>query len=420
MTMNVANVLLSFSDAIDLAAPVLAQHQQRVAFAALEMGTLAGLPEDLIETTFIAALLHDVGALSFEEKSALHNFEGDCEMHCIRGAILVHEVPWLRSTTEIIRHHHRPWTVWGEPIDTPHVMASQLIMLADHLERLVNRSEYILHQEKELVSRITALSGSVFHPDIVDLFVQVSCREEFWLDLASPRLYSLLLHDGPHRQLTIDLPRLKALARLFQHVVDFGSRFTATHSAGVAACAEILGRLFTLTDMEVEMLSVAGALHDLGKLSVSNDILYKPAKLSEKEFEIMRSHTYFTYSVLSSIPGMRQIAEWAAFHHERLDGTGYPFRCKAEELSTGSRILMVADLFTAIAEERPYRAPMKREEVVGILQNLANRGIMDANIIQLLLDNQDTVFPFVEEQQRESLNFFETRFDKSALDYSGL
>lgn len=78
---------------------------------------------------------------------------------------------------------------------------------------------------------------------------------------------------------------------------------------------------------------------------------------------MIKQHTYYTYRILKQIDGFSTIAEWAAYHHETLDGTGYPFRIKEHELSLGSRIVAVADVFAALTENRPYRATLELSAV---------------------------------------------------------
>jgi len=89
----------------------------------------------------------------------------------------------------------------GESIENPVVFESQLLSLADNLERAINREHYILHQHEDIISKMESLSGSALHPQVVDLFKSISHSEEFWLDLVSPRLYSILLHEGPFRKI---------------------------------------------------------------------------------------------------------------------------------------------------------------------------------------------------------------------------
>ncbi len=411
VSVNLGNLVLSLSDAMDLASPLLTQHQQRTAFAVWEMCRIAGLPEERTERCFIAALLHDIGAFSLEEKISIRRFEIESpEKHCIRGGLLLEKVPLLREASKIVRFHHREWKDRDGPVETPLVLEAQMLFIADYLERLTNRDRYILHQNKDILSEIRSLSGSSFAPAVVDLLFTASAREEFWLDLVSPRLYSLLLNDGPFRKVEIDFATISLIAELFRNIIDFRSRFTATHSSGVAAAASMLSRIFGLTEKETGLMEVAGNLHDIGKLAIPNDILDKPGKLTKEEFAVIRSHTYYTYSVINTIGGLQQIAEWAAYHHEKLDGSGYPFHCTYDELGTGSRIMMVADLFTALAEDRPYRAGMSRDGIIQIIKQLADRKLLDSRIVNILFENFDEISSHVSEKQAVVKEFYENQF----------
>jgi len=411
VTVNLGNLVLSLSDAMDLASPLLSQHQQRTAFVVWEMGKAAKLSEVSLDRTFIAALLHDIGALSLEEKISLLNSEvEELGHHCERGKVLLDCVPWLKDSSRIINFHHRPWKMWQErkgSLEASVVLESQILNLADFAERQVDRGHYILHQHEAILSKILSQSGTLVHPEVVDLFFAVSDREEFWLDLVSPRLYSHLLHNGPFRKTEIDLSEISLISELFRNIIDFRSRFTSTHSSGVAAAASMLSRMFGLTEMEIKLMEVAGNLHDIGKLAIPNSILDKPGKLTKEEMAVMKSHTYYTYSVINTIGGIKHIAEWAAYHHEKLDGSGYPFHCRADDLDTGSRIMMVADIFTAIAEDRPYRAGMSREGIVQVLKQFSDRRLLDPKIVNLLLDNYNEVYSFVAGRQAIAREFYE-------------
>ncbi|MGZ6274904.1 MAG: HD domain-containing phosphohydrolase [Syntrophales bacterium] len=414
---NFGNLLLSLSEAMDLGGPALAQHQQRTAFAAWEIAKSAGFSADIKERICTAALLHDMGAMSVEEKTALHRAEvEDVDSHCIRAAILLRRSPLLEHTADIVRFHHREWHDWDESIDMPHVMASQIISLADYLERSIKRDQYILHQHPQIIDDVKSLSGDIIHPRIVDYFLSVSYREEFWMDMVSPRLYSLLLHQGPYRNIDIGLPAAAAISELFRDVIDFRSPFTATHSSGVAAVAEMIARIFGFSEAEVELLKVAGNLHDIGMFAVPNTILEKPDKLTEDEFAIVRCHPYYTYHAIYTIAGLRQIAEWAAYHHEKLDGSGYPFHCKADELSTGARIMAVADTFAALAEDRPYRKSMSKEEAQQIIRKLSSGQLLDDRIVNLLFENYYQVMAYVIAKQKAARTFYDAVFSGIAAD----
>jgi HD-GYP domain-containing protein (c-di-GMP phosphodiesterase class II) len=396
---------------MDLASPQLAQHQQRTGFIVWEFGKAAGLPANRLQTVFMAALLHDIGALSLEEKIALHDWEaGDTDLHCKRGAALLEEVPWLRDEARLVRFHHTEWRQWDESIEWPVVFDSQLLLLGDYIERLIDRNQYILHQHEGILSKISALSGSCVHPQIIDLARTVCAREEFWIDLCSPRLYSVLLNEGPFSKREIGLQEIFVIAELFRNIIDFRSRFTATHSLGVAVAASELSRAFGLTDLETKLIEVAGNFHDIGKLVVPNSILDKPGRLTREEIAIMKSHTYYTYSILKTIGGIENIAEWAAYHHERLDGSGYPFHCAGSDLNTGARIVAVADIFTALAEDRPYRERMENKEIDRIMKRFSDRNLLDGRIVSLLIESRDDIKRGVIDKQVEAKTFYENQF----------
>jgi HD-GYP domain-containing protein (c-di-GMP phosphodiesterase class II) len=219
-----------------------------------------------------------------------------------------------------------------------------------------------------------------------------------------------LLNEGPFRKIEVDFSDISIIAELFRNIIDFRSRFTSTHSSGVAASSSMLAKIFGLTDTEIGLMEVAGNLHDLGKLAIPNSILEKPGNLTKEEMSVMKSHTYYTYLIINSIGGLKQIAEWAAYHHERLDGSGYPFHCVAAELSTGARILMVADIFTALAEDRPYRKGMSKDGIVQIIKQFSDRSLLDTRIVKLLFGNYNEIFSYVAEKQAVAREFYEKQF----------
>jgi HD-GYP domain-containing protein (c-di-GMP phosphodiesterase class II) len=149
--------------------------------------------------------------------------------------------------------------------------------------------------------------------------------------------------------------------------------------------------LAAFSEHDAKMMKIAGYLHDLGKLAVPVEILNKPSKLTKEEFQIIKSHSYYTYRILEPITGFKIINSWASFHHECLNGSGYPFHHGANDLSLGSRITAVADIFTALTEDRPYRSGMDKENVLGIIRKLVNENAIDANIVSLLELNYENV-----------------------------
>jgi HD-GYP domain-containing protein (c-di-GMP phosphodiesterase class II) len=124
-------------------------------------------------------------------------------------------------------------------------------------------------------------------------------------------------------------------------------------------------------------------LHDIGKLSVSNAILDKPARLTDTEWDVVKRHPSFSYEILRRIPAFSEISELAASHHEKLDGSGYFRNLQGDLLSLPARILVVSDVFDALAANRPYRDALPLEKVFNIMAKDAPRAL-DADCLEAL------------------------------------
>ena len=154
--------------------------------------------------------------------------------------------------------------------------------------------------------------------------------------------------------------------------IDAKSPFTAGHSKRVAIYATRLARAVGLSDELVEKARFAGLLHDIGKISIPDAVLNKPARLSDEEFALMKSHAQWTNEILRKISfarSLRDIPAVAASHHERLDGRGYPTGATLFELPLLARILAIADVYDALTSiDRPYRKAATPKEGLSILQ----------------------------------------------------
>ena len=182
--------------------------------------------------------------------------------------------------------------------------------------------------------------------------------------------------------------QLVDLCGLFSQTIDSKSPFTATHSLGVAFTARMLLRLTRMADADdLTTMFVAGLLHDIGKLAVPLEILEKPAALTPDEVQEIQKHAEISMDLLGSIPGFTCVREWGGRHHERIDGTGYPHNIEGSSLTLPVRIIAVADVFTALTEDRPYRNGMPLAEAMGIIVSMTELGYLDNDVVALLADN---------------------------------
>jgi len=225
----------------------------------------------------------------------------------------------------------------------------------------------------------------------VDAFISMSEHDYIWLDIAYKPLLYILPNIVSLEILDLEIDEIIKLTKIFANIIDFRSPFTANHSAGVAKTAEKLAELSGFSKNECNMMLVAGYLHDLGKLAMRSEVLEKPSKLSAEEFNEIRSHTFYTYRLLQTIKGFETINIWASLHHEKLNGKGYPFNLTAKSIPLGSRIMAVADIFTAITEDRPYRKGMTKEQVITVLNSMVNNQSISSYVVSILIDNFDLI-----------------------------
>jgi putative nucleotidyltransferase with HDIG domain len=173
----------------------------------------------------------------------------------------------------------------------------------------------------------------------------------------------------PGYALRADERQIDNISEAFADIVDAKSSFTFQHSLGVTKAAMRIAGELGLSPERKKIIYRASLLHDLGKLRVSNSILDKTTKLDENEWSVVQKHPGLTREILGRIGAFREIAEIAGNHHEKLDGSGYPFKLAGHELSLDARILTVADIYGALNEDRPYRPGLSYEKIRSIMSS---------------------------------------------------
>ena len=172
---------------------------------------------------------------------------------------------------------------------------------------------------------------------------------------------------------------LRGAIGALSHMVDLRDPYTAGHERRVAGVAEALSRRLGVPDDDVRAVVTAAQVHDIGKISVPSEILSKPARLSTAEFEIIKLHAPNGYDILKTVDFPWPVAQITAQHHERLDGSGYPYGLKNGDICAGARILAVADVIEAMASHRPYRASLGTAPALAEIERGAGRAY-DADV----------------------------------------
>ncbi len=167
--------------------------------------------------------------------------------------------------------------------------------------------------------------------------------------------------------------------------------YTTGHSMRVATYAVELARHLHWDDYELEKLSVASLLHDIGKVGIPDAILLKPLPLNEMEYSIMKLHPDFSANIVAKVENLQDIVPWIRFHHEYLDGSGYPYGLKGKDIPLGARVIAVADAFDAMTSDRPYRKALPLDQVEEIFREGAGKQ-WDEEIVALAIRYLDVIY----------------------------
>jgi putative nucleotidyltransferase with HDIG domain len=201
---------------------------------------------------------------------------------------------------------------------------------------------------------------------VINLYVKEGHRrdalEEYFLTTIANTLAGILDRRQTHQELANALEKLRkgmgATIQAIAATVETRDPYTAGHQKRVANIARAIGTQMNLPPDAIDAIRIAGAIHDIGKLSVPLEILSKPGKITDMEFAIIKEHSQTGYRILKDIDFPWPIAQIVLQHHERVDGSGYPQQLRHEEILLEARIIGVADVVEAIASHRPYRSAL--------------------------------------------------------------
>lgn len=147
--------------------------------------------------------------------------------------------------------------------------------------------------------------------------------------------------------------------------------YTRGHSDSVAKIAAATGRQMGLSSREIECIDIAGKLHDIGKIGIRDDLLLKSDRLTEEEFEIIKQHPVIGANILKPIPSLAEIIPAVLYHHEHLNGKGYPSGLKGNQIPLWARIIAVGDTYHALTSNRPYRKGMTHNEALSVIRHVS-------------------------------------------------
>ncbi len=396
MKININEILYAVSNGLDaveqeMLGHITIGHSKRLAALSVITAKAIGLSsQDLIDIAAFS-ILHDNALTEVnQEEKQYRQYNGgrgypehDFNIRrCIIGENNTKLIPFRTNCRDVIMLHHEnadgsgPFgrTAGNTPIK------AQIIHLADSIDHQFDLNEVSKSNYNAIIDYVRAYTGTLFSPEVAGTFIK--CFKYKHLNQLS---YSNI--DNTIRKATksfndeYSITEVMNLATLFAKIIDYKSFYSCVHSLGVAQKAIHMADYYKYPLEKAVRFYLAGALHDVGKLMIKNEILQKPGKLTDAEYEQMRNHAYYTYDILSKLKGFDDIVVWASHHHEKLNGTGYPFRLSAKDLSSEERLMTCCDIYQALTEKRPYKEGFSHAKAMEILRDMVIKGEIDMDIV---------------------------------------
>ena len=366
------------------------KHGKRVAYISVCMAKYCSIQGDALQDLAICALLHD-NALTQYISEEVQKYpdtnikkvlsENKTNMHCVYGEKNITKIPFKTDISNVILYHHEHADGTGpfrkKWYEIP--LFARIIHLADIVDIIGNSFESADHRWDFICQYLSQNKDRLFDSECVNAFLKGFTKESF-MCLRDDSFETNLWKIVPREKQSFGWETCKNVADFFAKIVDYKSSFTSRHSIGVAEKASLLAQYMGYDSITVQKMYLAGALHDIGKMAVGNEILEKPDKLTDDEFSKMKNHAGYTYLILSEVNDFEEIRDWAAFHHEKLNGKGYPFGKTAAELNEPERMMACVDIYQALTEDRPYKKGLSHEKTCDILDDMAQKGFIDSDI----------------------------------------
>jgi putative nucleotidyltransferase with HDIG domain len=166
--------------------------------------------------------------------------------------------------------------------------------------------------------------------------------------------------------------------------MDMRDKETEGHTQRVTEMTLHLARAMGIKDEELIHMRRGALLHDMGKMGVPDNVLLKPGRLNEEEWELMKKHPVYAYEMLAPISFLRQALDIPYCHHEKWDGSGYPRGLKGEQIPVAARIFSVVDVFDALNSDRPYRPAWSKDKVLQYIHDEVGK-YFDAKVVEVFL-----------------------------------
>ncbi|WP_419764828.1 MAG: HD domain-containing phosphohydrolase [Arcobacter sp.] len=372
LSFNLNNFLLALSLPIDYLrkdkCSSSINYSKRVAYLSLNIGKQLNLTPQEMSDLCSYSLLHSIGLLNCSNLS---------KEYCESSNNISKSFPFLLENKDILKYQSEYFDgsgLYGLKGDkTP--LFSQILSFAIALENRFNLSIIDTKGRANVTNFVKSSENELFSKIITDIFLEISQKCSFWLDLQNENEILYFIFSNLH-DFTITLK--------FEEVLKICSNlyFINNSDSLLLSYVEQMSDFYKFEHKDKFTFLIAASLCKIGKLCVPSSIIDKKSTLDEFEYDEIKSYPYYTNKVLSNIMGFSDINSWAIKIQERVDQNGYPYSLAAKDLSLKDRLLAILVIYDALRLNKTYRSAYTHEESIDILKDLAKQGKIDISIVE--------------------------------------
>ena len=387
----------------------LTGHGERVAYGMLTLLDADGSFSSEEKAKIIwTMLLHDIGSFHNPDIKDLLKKETDTAFsHSRYGYLFLNYLGPFPEYAGVVLYHHSGCKE-ADRSDMPKRLKrlSKCLQVLDAVDlKQVGNPSVTLEQMENFLN---AMNTERYEEDSIRAVKEMLPKLMRALK-SQEEIHQVLL--GHLEQMRISQDIQEQLLRMLVSSIDFRSHYTALHCAVMVRVSDLLAQLCGLEEKERRQVHLGAILHDLGKIAIPSEILESPGKLEGQDWEIMKTHVSITETILKGHVE-EEVLQIAVRHHETLSGQGYPYGIGKEGLSLPQRIAAVADITSALSEERSYKPAFRLEEVLEILEKLAQSGRICPYVFGVLKENKEMIYEEALKAGTEARKMYEKIYNK--------
>ncbi len=380
---NVPLLWKLFANFLSVMGETYVDHCVRTAYLTLRLCQEEKVDPVITKKLVFAAYFHDIGSIG-KDFNYLTDPDYDI-LHSVDGYLLLKYKSPLKDWAKIILYHH---TSYNNHIkDEPYSSLGLKISICDRFD---DWERHNLPYDK-VIQGIQNQSGKAFDPKDVEALKKVINNVDIKNDIKTGK-YKKVIEEYTNT-LDFSMEEIEGYISMLASLFELYNDVTYNHSKTVAIVCAMLSNYMGYSESDNFKVYIAGLIHDLGKIFIPLSILDKPGKLTPEEYEVMKQHIVYSRTLTKDIFPL-DIVDIATYHHERLDGSGYPNHYHHEDMNELEEIMQAGDVISALIAKRSYKEEYPYEKVKDILSTDVKYGKFNTKVVETFFDNHEEILKY--------------------------